>query len=210
MKIITINREFGSGGREVGKRLADVLKYKYYDEEVITAIAKESNFDEGYVASMLESGFIWEFPITFGNSFAAFSEPQSNLTRLLVAERRVLLNIAKKDEDCIIVGRNADEILRAYNTFNIFVYADMPSKIARCMKREPEGSHMSEKEMKKHIERIDNNRRRRRQLVGGGKWGAKENYNLCVNTSGCEIKHIVPGVADYAMAWFDSNHKDIK
>ncbi len=207
MRIITISREFGSGGREVGKRLADVLQYKYYDGEVITAIAKESDLDESYVASMLESGFIWDFPITFGNSFAAFTEPQNNLTRLLVAERRVLLNIAKQGEDCIIVGRNADEILRAYHTFNIFVYANMQAKLARCMVREPEGSHMSEKEMKKHIERIDNNRKRRRQLVGGGKWGAKENYHLCVNTSGCEIKRIVPGIADYANAWFETNHK---
>ena len=56
MKIITISREFGSGGREVGKRLADVLKFRYYDGEIIEAIAKESNMDEEYVSRMLESG----------------------------------------------------------------------------------------------------------------------------------------------------------
>lgn len=74
MKIITISREFGSGGREVGKRLADVLKFRYYDGEIIEAIAKESNMDEEYVSRMLESGSLWEFPITYGNSIAVFSE----------------------------------------------------------------------------------------------------------------------------------------
>ena len=206
MKIITISREFGSGGREVGKRLADVLKFRYYDGEIIEAIAKESNMDEEYVSRMLESGSLWEFPITYGNSIAVFSEPQSNMTRLLSTERRVILDIAKKGEDCIIVGRNADEILRAYHPFNVFVYADMKAKLARCMLREKEGSSMTEKQMRKHIDPIDNNRRRRCQLVGGGKWGAKENYHLCVNTTGCDIKNIVPGVADYAKAWFESNH----
>ena len=115
MRIITINREFGSGGREVGKRLADVLHYRYYDSEIINAISLESNMDEGYVSSMLESGSFWDFPITYGNTFASFAEPQSNLTRLLVAERRVILDIAKKGENCVIVGRNADEILHGYH-----------------------------------------------------------------------------------------------
>ena len=84
----------------------------------------------------------------------------------------------------------------------------MHSKIARCMEREKDGSHMTEKEMKKRIERIDSSRRRRNQLVGGGKWGAKESYNLCVNTTGCEIKKIVPGIADYIKAWFESGHAE--
>ena len=208
MRIITINREFGSGGREVGKRLADVLHYRYYDSEIINAISLESNMDEGYVSSMLESGSFWDFPITYGNTFASFAEPQSNLTRLLVAERRVILDIAKKGENCVIVGRNADEILHGYHPFKIFVYAEMHSKIARCMEREKDGSHMTEKEMKKRIERIDSVRRRRNQLVGGGKWGAKESYNLCVNTTGCEIQKIVPGIADYIQAWFESCHAE--
>lgn len=206
MKIITISREFGSGGREVGKRLADVMNFRYYDAEIIKTIANESNMDESYVSQILDSGSLWDFPITYGNSIAAFSEPPSNMTRLLSAERRVILDVAKRGENCIIVGRNADEILRAYHPFNVFVYADMQARIARCMKREKNGSTMNEKQMRKYIERIDNNRKRRSQLIGGGKWGAKEFYHLCVNTTNCEIKKIVPGVADYANAWFESNH----
>ena len=70
MRIITVSREFGSGGREVGKRLADELGYYYYDREIVTAIARKTQMDEGYVASALDSGMFQEVPIHFGRTFA--------------------------------------------------------------------------------------------------------------------------------------------
>ena len=70
MKIITISREFGSGGREVGKRLADELGFAYYDREIIAAVAKNSELDEGYVEKILETGIPRTFPFSFGRSFA--------------------------------------------------------------------------------------------------------------------------------------------
>ena len=69
MRIITIGREFGSGGRELGKRLADALGYAYYDREILTAIAQKSNMDEGYVSKMMEQGLFNSIPITFGQTF---------------------------------------------------------------------------------------------------------------------------------------------
>lgn len=203
MRIITVNREFGSGGREIGKRLADVLGFAYYDGEIISAIAKESNMDEGYVSSVLEHGSVWDFHITYGHTFTTFSEPQTNMTKILIAERRVILDIAKKGENCIIVGRNSDEILHGFHPLNIFVYADMAAKIKRCMEREKTEPKLNEKEMKKRIEKIDNARRRSRQLISGRKWGLKEDYHLCVNTTGCAIKSLVPSVAEFAKAWFE-------
>ena len=62
MRIITVSREFGSGGREIGKRLADELGFVYYDREIIASIAAASNMDEGYVSNMLENGTVWDFP----------------------------------------------------------------------------------------------------------------------------------------------------
>ncbi len=205
MRIITVSREFGSGGREIGKRLADELGFVYYDREIIASIAAASNMDEGYVSNMLENGTVWDFPITYGHTFNLFVEPQTNLTKILVAERRVLLDIANKGEDCIIVGRNADEILHGFKPFNIFVYADMASKVARCRSREEDGSRLSEKEMRRRIEKIDASRKKRRQLICGSKWGDKENYQLCVNTTGHTIKNLVKPIAEYAKAWFEEN-----
>ena len=68
--IITISREFGSGGRELGKRLADALGFSYYDKEIISAIAKESNFDEQYVEETLLRGLTPNYTLTFGHTFA--------------------------------------------------------------------------------------------------------------------------------------------
>ena len=70
MRIITISREFGSGGRELGKRMADVLGFAYYDREIITAIAKKNNMDENYVAYALENNAWEQVPLTFRNTFA--------------------------------------------------------------------------------------------------------------------------------------------
>ena len=72
MKIITISREFGSGGRELGKRMADVLGWDYYDREIISAIAEKTDLTEEYVENVLNSQAWQSIPLTFGHSFAAF------------------------------------------------------------------------------------------------------------------------------------------
>ena len=69
MRIITISREFGSGGRELGKRLADLLEFDYYDSEIIAAVSKSSGLDPNYVQSALDNHGWQEFPVTFGGTF---------------------------------------------------------------------------------------------------------------------------------------------
>ena len=92
MKVITISREFGSGGRELGKRMADVLGFDYYDKEIITAIAAKSGMDENYVESALESNFWQQVPLTFNSSFEAVNLWQNPQTNLLVEQRKVIEN----------------------------------------------------------------------------------------------------------------------
>ena len=135
-KIVTISREFGSGGREVGKRLADELGLGYYDKEIINEIAKETGMSEEYIQNISEKG-IYPYSFQFAKSFAIYSGVQSNQTEILVAQTKVLKKIAEKG-NCIIVGRGANAILKDYNTMNIFVYADMESKINRCHKKAKE------------------------------------------------------------------------
>ena len=139
MKIITISREFGSGGRELGRRLADVLGFDYYDREIITAIAQAQGMDEGYVEKALEDHAWQHIPLTYGRSFASSAILQSTQTNLLIEQKKVLDGIARAGKDCVIVGRDADVLLADQKPFSMFVCADLEARIQRCMERAPEG-----------------------------------------------------------------------
>lgn len=199
-KIVTISREFGSGGREVGKRLADELGLGYYDKEIINEIAKETGMSEEYIQNISEKG-IYPYPFQFAKSFAIYSGVQSNQTEILVAQTKVLKKIAEKG-NCIIVGRGANAILKDYNTMNIFVYADMESKINRCHKKAKEDEKITNKEMEKKITSINNARKNFHKVISNEEWGDKRNYHLCINTTNVEIKAIIPPLAEYIEDWF--------
>lgn len=204
MRIITISREFGSGGRELGKRMADVLGFDYYDKEIITAIAAKSGMDENYVESALESNFWQQVPLTFNSSFEAVNLWQNPQTNLLVEQRKVIENIAKRGKDCIIVGRNADVLLADYNPMSIFVCADMDAKVRRCVERAKEGENLSRRAMEQNIRRIDKNRAQTREMVTGLRWGMGSAYDVTINTSGWELKKLAPVVAELALKWFEN------
>lgn len=202
-KIVTISREFGSGGKEVGKRLADALGYSYYDSEIITLLAKETGMSEEYIKNISEKG-AYPYAFQFAKSFAMYSTVQNNQTELLVAQSKILKKIAEKG-NAIIVGRCANTILKDYNPMNIFVYADMESKIKRCREKAKEDENLTDKELEHKIKSIDKNRKALNDLISNAEWGSKENYNLCINTSNIEIKSMVPALAEYIEKWFENN-----
>lgn len=205
MKIITISREFGSGGRELGKRLADVLGWDYYDREIIAAIAERKGMDESYVEKALEQR-VWQgMSLTFRGSFSMGQQPMQ--TGLLLEQKRVVEGIAKVGRDCVIVGRNADVLLRQYETFNIFVCADQETKVRRCLERAPQGEQLSRREIEKKMKGIDKNRAQTREIIADGKWGVRSSYHLTVNTTGWDIKRLVPAVAEFARCWFGRDEK---
>ena len=194
-RIITIGREFGSGGRELGRRLAEELHIEYYDRELLAEIAKHTSLAEEYIQNVVERQPHSLMPITIGRSFAyvedyAFKQAQA----VYQAQSKIIRELAEKS-DCVIIGRCADYILREQNPFRIFIYADMESRVRRCMERRAEGETLTEKEMKKQIRAMDKNRARYYEFYTGLKWGDKLNYDLCINTSGTVIKEIVPAVA---------------
>lgn len=194
-KIITVGREFGSGGREFGRRLAEELGFEYYDKEIITEIAKSTSLSENYVRQVVEHEPHRLYPITIGQTIPyvgdyAFRMEQS----VYQAQRKILLEMAEKS-DCVIVGRCADYVLRDLKPMRIFVYADMQSRVARCMAR-GDGDHpTTEKELIRQIKKIDKNRAKYYEYYTGQKWGAKENYDLCINTTDTVIKDVVVHVA---------------
>ena len=203
MKIITISREFGSGGRELGKRLADALGFDYYDREIIAAIAQARGLDENYVEHALENHEWQHIPLTFHHSFTSVSVMQTIHTELLREQRRVLDGIANAGTDCVIVGRNADILLRDQKPLTIFICADMDAKVRRCMERAPESEHLSRRQIQQNIRRIDKNRARSREMISDSKWGLGSSYHLTINTSGWNIKELTPAVADFARRWFE-------
>lgn len=205
MKIITISREFGSGGRELGKRLSDILGFDYYDREIIAAIAEAKGLDENYVEKALESGVSQRVPLTFHNSFSTIGMMQSAHISLLQEQTRVIEGIAKRGKDCVIVGRNADILLADQKPFTIFVCASMEAKIKRCQERAREGEQLTEKEIEQNIKRINKNRAQNYEMIAGRKWGQAASYNITVNTSEWDIKELTPAVAAFARRWFEHN-----
>ena len=202
-KIITISREFGSGGKEVAKRLADELGYAYYDSEILRLLAKETNMSEEYISNISERG-VYPYAFQFAKSFAMYSAMQNNQTEILVKQAKILKKIAQKGNS-IIVGRGADTILKEYNPMKIFVYANLESKMSRCKQKAKEDEKLTDKELEKKIKSIDKNRKEFNSLISNTEWGNKENYNLCINTSNIDIKSIVPSVAMYIKNWFGGN-----
>ncbi len=202
MKLITISREFGSGGRELGKRLADLLGFDYYDREIITAIAKNCDKNEKFVEYALENHWWRNVSLTFSHSFATAPQIQEMQLQLMNEEQNILENIAKSGKDCIIVGRNADVKLREYHPLRIFVCADMEAKIDRCLARAEEGEALTRKQVQKQIRSIDKNRAKNTEFYSTVKWGDRAAYDLIVNTTDWEIKELAPAVADFAQRYF--------
>lgn len=202
MNIITISREFGSGGRELGKRLAELIGYDYYDSEIVSAIAKNSGLDADYVRSTLSEQGWKSYPITYRCTLGSSNYSQTNKVEMLLEQKRVIEQIAALNKNCVIVGRNADMILREYRPFNIFVCAEAESKLKRCLSRAPKGECLSEKELVKKMKQIDKSRAQTRQILSESKWGERTAYHLTVNTTGWNIKDLAPVVADFAAGWF--------
>ncbi len=109
---------------------------------------------------------------------------------LLVAQQKVLKEIASKG-NAVIVGRGANIILKEYNPINIFVYANMESKINRCRIKNAEEKNLSDKELEKKILEIDKQRENFHKLISTSDWRNLQNYHLCINTSNIEIRKVV-------------------
>ena len=194
-RIITIGREFGSGGREFGRRLSETLGFAYYDQEIVREISKRTSMSEQYIQAIIEHRPSFSFPIHIGRSFYPSVNPAFEQTMAIYHEQaRIITEVAAKS-DCVIVGRCADYILKEYQPFRIFIYADMESKIKRCREKRPEEEKLSDKELRQKISDIDKKRAKYYEFYTGHSWGDKLNFDLCINTTQTSIKEIVPVIA---------------
>ncbi len=195
-KIITIGREFGSGGREFGRKLAELLSLPYYDREIISEIAKRTSLSEKYIQNIAEHKPVIPFPIHTGRTFWAVVPDYGQSVQ---SEQHNIIREAASKSDCVIVGRGADYILRELNPFRIFVYSSIESKMKRCRENQSndyeQGSGaMNDKELARKIELINKTRADYYEFYTGQKWGDKANYDLCINTSFIEPEKIAEAV----------------
>ena len=176
-RIITISREFGSGGRFIGEKVAKKLGITYYDKNIISEIAEKSGLSPEYIQ---ESAELSPKKGLFAYAFAGRDITGKSVEDMVYeAQRKVILELAEK-ESCVIIGRNADFILRDWNdVLNVFIHGDMPEKIQRIM----DLHNVEEKEAVKMMADIDKRRMTNYNFYTDQKWGKASNYTLCLNSS---------------------------
>lgn len=203
MKIITISREFGSGGRELGKRLSDTLGIPCYDRKIIEAIAERYGYSEDYISHISEKEIEVMYPSTIGQSFAGYNYIMQPAMEIMSAQQKIIKELAGQS-DCIVIGRCADIILKDLHPLNLFIYADIKSRLARCINRTSQKEHLTDREMAQKIKQIDKERAAYRKIFTDNQWGNIKSYHLCVDTSDREIKKLIPGLSMYTKCWFDA------
>ena len=176
-RIITISREFGSGGRFIGEEVAKKLGITYYDKNIISEIAEKSGLSPEYIQ---ESAELSPKKGLFAYALAGRDITGKSVEDMVYeAQRKVILELAEK-ESCVIIGRNADFILRDWNdALNVFIHGDMLEKIQRISQL----YRVTEQEAVKMMADTDKRRMTNYNFYTDQKWGKASNYTLCLNSS---------------------------
>ena len=176
-RIITISREFGSGGRFIGEEVAKKLGIAYYDKNIIGQIAEKSGLSPEYIQ---ENAELSPKKGLFAYAFSGRDITGKSVEDMVYeVQRNIILELAEK-EPCVIIGRNADYILKDRDdVLNVFIHGDMPEKIKRIT-----GLHnVEEKEAVKMMTDTDKRRRTNYNFYTDQNWGKASNYTLCLNSS---------------------------
>ena len=197
-KIITITRQFGSGGREIGKALAKRLDIPFYDKELISIAAKESgvspevfeSVDETATNSLLYSLSTGLY--NYGNGFSSMGDLPVN-DRLYILQHQIIKELAEK-ENFVVVGRCADHILRDNpNIVKVYIYAEIDSRIKRAVERH----EIDPARAKQAVVKADKARANYYSFYSGKKWGLADNYDLCINSTHITTEQAVEIIVSY-------------
>ena len=196
--IITIARQYGSGGREVGIRLAEKLGIKCYDRDLITMAAEKSGLSEealGHVDEKAASSLL--YTLVMGSNLYHSNVDQFNVPindKLFCIQSEIIRDIASK-ESCVIVGRCADYILAEHpSCIRVFVYSDFDARVKTICARQ----NVSEGEARDLIIKNDKRRSNYYNYYSGHKWGRLENYDLSVSTEKIGIEGAAELIESYA------------
>ena len=176
-RIITISREFGSGGRFIGEEVAKKLGIAYYDKNIINEIAEKSGLSPEYIQDNAE---LSPKKGLFSYAFAGRDMTGKSVEDMVYeAQRKVILALAEK-ESCVIIGRNADYILKdREDVMNVFIHGNMPEKTQRIMRLH----NVEAQEAAKMMADTDKRRMTNYNFYTERKWGYAGNYMLCLNSS---------------------------
>ena len=196
--IVTIGRQFGSGGREIGENLAKRFQIPYYDRELLTRAARESGFCEEMIQNHDErptNSFLYNLVMdtySFGYNSSSFVDmPISH--KVFLAQFDTIKKIADEGP-CVIVGRCADYALEDYpNCLKIFIHADEAHKLARIMKRQ----NVDEGKARDLMAKTDKKRQSYYNYYSSKKWGRADSYDLTVNSSILGIEGTVNLIAQF-------------
>lgn len=185
--VITISREYGSGGRYIGRLIADILGIKFYDKDFIVKLAKETGLSEEYIESNEQKR----------NSLASLNNGYyfglDNRDDLFLKESELIKEVANK-ESCVIIGRCADFILKdKENVVKIFIYSDMENKINRAI----EFYGMDKEKAKKEIKQIDKLRSNHYKYYTGNDWNKSSNYDICINSDTLGVEKSAQLICDF-------------
>ena len=196
--VITIGRQFGSGGRAIGEKLAKKLNIPFYDKELISLAAKESgtdpdvfkNIDETATNSLLYSISMGLY--SFGNGALAMGDLPMN-DKLYLLQHQLIKDIASKGP-CVFVGRCADYVLKDHpHCLNVYIYADMEYRKKRAI-----NTHDIEEKRAEHIiTKTDKTRANYYSFYTGQKWGTPSNYDLCINSAKLSDDEVVNLICSY-------------
>ena len=189
--VITIGRSFGSGGRKIGKKLAEELDIKYYDQEILAEAAKESGLDEEYISLFDEQKPSFNFFSSMASG--VLGDERQMEVKLQTMQQQVIERIVEKSP-CVIIGRRADLLLKGRaNTYRVFVSAPMEY----CVKWVSARDKLTEQESVEKIRRMNRKRKAFYNYTGEGKWGEAANYDLCIDSSKLGTDGAVKLIMDY-------------
>ena len=195
--IITIGRQYGSGGRELGEKLAQKLGYKFYDQELVEMAAEKSNMhasilhqaDEKASKSLLYS-IVTSMDSRFLNPY--YDLPIND--KLFIEQSNIIKSLAEEG-NCVIVGRCADYVIESskMKSIDLFIYASMEHRIERIAEK----YELSADKAKDKIKKIEKGRKAYYNYYSNKEWGNISNYDLCISTSHISIDDAVDVVFDF-------------
>ena len=184
--VITISREYGSGGRYIGKLIAEKLGIKLFDKEFIEKVAYETGLSEAYIENNEQKRNILE---SFNSGYYS---GLNNSDELFIKESEIIKKLADT-ESCVIIGRCSDFILQdRKNVFNVFVYSDMENRIKRAI----EFYGIDKTKAEKEIKRIDKLRANHYKYYTEKEWNNHTNYDICINSDAIGIENAANLICD--------------
>ncbi|MGN1131056.1 MAG: AAA family ATPase [Ruminococcus sp.] len=197
-RIVTIARQFGSGGREIGEVLSKKLGIKFYDKELISLAAKESNIapevfenvDEKATNSLLYSLSMGLY--SFSSNYSVGDNLPVN-DKLYILQHKIIKKLADEGP-CVIVGRCADHILKDRNdVLRVFIYADLDYRVNRAI----EVKDVKPSKAEQVVVKTDKSRANYYNFYSGKKWGLTENYDLCINRTKLTCEQVADIIESY-------------